>query len=137
MVNGSREETVRRLCVVIVLLLVVSGCGGSGGSAGGDSLKQTCEKANNIQRLATKAEQELGQPDDLKAIAELGGAATGAARGAKKGSAAARDLNGVVDAAGQLHEDVANNQSQVPADVASLKNWLIKLAQDCSKVLTG
>ena len=127
----------RRLCVVIALLTVVSGCGGSGGSAGGDSPKTTCEKANKVQRLASKALADLGSAGDLKAIGDLGQAATEAAQGAKKGSAAARDLNGVVDAAGQLHEDVATDQSQVPTDIASLRNWLDKLAQDCSKVLTG
>jgi hypothetical protein len=80
---------------------------------------------------------DLGSAGDLKAIGDLGQAATEAAQGAKKGSAAAKDLNGVVNAAGNLHEDVATNTSQVPTDIASLRNWLDKLARDCSKVLTG
>ncbi|HET7380642.1 MAG TPA: hypothetical protein VFJ24_11415 [Gaiellales bacterium] len=94
--------------------------------------KTTCEKANKVQRLA-----DLRSAGDLKAIGDLGEAATEAAKGAKKGSAAARDLNSVADAAGNLHEDVATDQSQVPTDIASLRNWLDRLARDCSKVLTG
>jgi hypothetical protein len=121
--------------LVIGLLIAVSGCGGS--SAGGDSPKTTCEKANKIQQLATKAEQEIGTPDATKAISELGGAVTEAERNAKKGSAAAIDLNVVLNAVGRLHEDVVTDPSQVPADVASLKEELIKLAMDCSKVLTS
>jgi hypothetical protein len=129
---------VRRATMIIGAIAIVSGCGGPGSSPShNDSRKTTCEKANAIQRQAAKVEAAIaGGSSDTNAIDTLGAAVTGAVNGAKKGTPEGIDLNVVLADVHRLRDD-AGDRSKILVDANTLRNSLIKLGMDCSRVLTG
>jgi len=128
---------VRRGALVLAVLVLCAGCGGGSGSHN-DSPKTTCTKANDIQRLATQAEAAAtsGAANAQDLINQLGGAVNGAVKGAKSGPVSV-DLSVVANDVDRLDVDFKDNKSSVPGDIRSLQDSLIKLAMDCSAVLTG
>lgn len=128
---------VRKGALVLAVLVLCVGCSGGEGSHN-DSPKTTCIKANDIQRKATAAETAAssGAANAQDLINELGGAVNGAVKGAQSG-AVSIDLSVVANDVDRFDVDFKDNKSNLPGDIRSLQDSLIKLAMDCSQVLTG